>query len=116
MLEAQIVEGFNGYCYTLAELALMDLAVRATPAGSEGLGFSLMMSVRNSHLFGTDWLGSALLDKFHLKLSAMVLANSATTLITVPLVLLLPAILVAPRTPNPPPRWPSPGSRCRRKA
>ena len=44
---AQVIEGFNGFGYTLAELALMDLAVRATPAGSEGLGFSLMMSVRN---------------------------------------------------------------------
>jgi len=29
---------------------------RATPAGSEGLGFSLMVSVRNLALFGTDWL------------------------------------------------------------
>ena len=36
---AQAIEGLNGFGYTLAELALMDLAVRATPAGSEGLGF-----------------------------------------------------------------------------
>ncbi len=45
--------------YTLAELALMDLAIRATPAGSEGLGFSLMMSVRNLALiWHPDWFGS----------------------------------------------------------
>jgi lysylphosphatidylglycerol synthetase-like protein (DUF2156 family) len=33
---AQAIEGLNGFGYTLAELALMDLAVRSTPAGSEG--------------------------------------------------------------------------------
>lgn len=94
VLEARIVEGVNAFGFSLAELALMDLAVRATPPGSEGLGFSLMMSVRNLALFGTDWLGSTLLEKYHLKFSELVLANSATTLITVPLVFLLPALLV----------------------
>ncbi len=91
---AQLIEGFNGFGFTLAELALMDLAVRATPAGSEGLGFSLMMSVRNAALLGTDWLGSSLLETYHLKFSSLVLSNSVTTFITVPLVFLLPAILV----------------------
>jgi MFS family permease len=97
VLNAQLIEGFNGFGYSLAELALMDLAVRATPAGSEGLGFSLMMSVRNMALFGTDWLGSFLLDKYHLKFSELVLANSLTTFVTVPLVLLLPQILIRHR-------------------
>ncbi len=92
---AQWIEGFNGFGYTLAELALMDLAVRATPAGSEGLGFSLMMSVRNLALFGTDWFGSKLLDQYHLPFNSLVVANSATTLITVPLVFLLPLMIVS---------------------
>jgi predicted MFS family arabinose efflux permease len=92
---ARLIEGFNGFGYTLAELALMDLAVRATPAGSEGLGFSLMMSVRNLALFGTDWFGSQLLDKYHVAFNTLVVANSATTLITVPLVFLLPAMIVS---------------------
>lgn len=35
---ARMCETFNGFGYTLAELSLMDLAVRATPNGSEGLG------------------------------------------------------------------------------
>ncbi|MFI4975345.1 MAG: MFS transporter [Caulobacterales bacterium] len=91
---AQIIAGCNGFGYTLAELALMDLAVRATPIGSEGLGFSLMMSVRNLALFGTDWVGSSLMDAYHLKLNTLVLANAATTLVSVPLVLLLPHVLV----------------------
>lgn len=92
-LQAQLVETFNGFGYSLAELALMDLAVRATPIGSEGMGFSLMMSVRNIALFGTDYFGSYLLDKYHLKFSELVLANSLTTFITVPLVFLLPQVL-----------------------
>jgi MFS family permease len=92
--QAQIVEGLNGFGYTLAELALMDLAVRATPAGSEGLGFSLMVSVRNLVLSGTDWFGSMLLDRYHLSFDTLVIANSVTTAIAVPLVLLLPRLLV----------------------
>jgi len=92
---AQVIEGLNGFGYTLAELALMDLAVRATPSGSEGLGFSLMMSVRNLALFGTDWFGSMLLETYNVPFSSLVIANSVTTLMTVPLVLLLPAILIS---------------------
>jgi hypothetical protein len=92
---AQAVEGMNGFGYTLAELALMDLAVRSTPAGSEGLGFSIMVSVRNLALFGTDWFGSNLLDHYHLSFNSLVIANSATTLIAVPLVFLLPRLIIA---------------------
>jgi MFS family permease len=91
---AQVIEGFNGFGYTLAELALMDLAVRATPAGSEGLGFSLMVSVRNLALFGTDWFGSMLLDQYHFSFDSLVIANSITTAVAVPLVFLLPGIIV----------------------
>jgi hypothetical protein len=94
MGRAQAIEGLNGFGYTLAELALMDLAVRSTPAGSEGLGFSIMISVRNLALFGTDWFGSNLLDQYHLSFDSLVVANSATTLIAVPLVFLLPRLIV----------------------
>jgi BT1 family protein len=94
---AQLIDGLNGFGYTLAELALMDLAVRATPAGSEGLGFALMVSVRNFALFGTDWFGSKLLDAYHVSFDSLVLANSATTAVTVPLVFLLPAVIVGRR-------------------
>jgi hypothetical protein len=94
MGRAQAIEGINGFGYTLAELALMDLAVRSTPAGSEGLGFSLMVSVRNLALFGTDWFGSKLLDQYHFSFDSLVIANSLTTLIAVPLVFLLPRVIV----------------------
>jgi MFS family permease len=101
VLKVQIVEIIYNFGFTLAELALMDLAIRSTPAGSEGLGFSLMMSVRNFALFGTDWLGAAVLDKFHLPFNDLVLINAATTAITVPLVFLLPRTLTAPKDNEP---------------
>ena len=92
--KAQWIEGLNGFAYALAELAIMDLAIRATPRGSEGMGFSLMMSVRNLAFSSTDWLGSKLLDDYHVPFAGLVFANSATTLLAVPLVFLLPRLLV----------------------
>ena len=103
---AVATEALNGFGYTLAELALMDLAVRSTPSGSEGLGFSIMVSVRNLALFGTDWLGASLLDHYHLSFASLVIANSATTLIAVPLVLLLPGAIVGRRDAEIPPAPP----------
>jgi hypothetical protein len=94
---ARLIDSFNGFGYTLAEVAMMDLAVRATPSGSEGLGFSLMMSVRNFTLFGSDWVGSKLLDSYHLHFNTLVLANGATSFLAIPLVLLLPSIIVMTR-------------------
>jgi predicted MFS family arabinose efflux permease len=94
---AQMIDGLNGFGFTLAELALMDLAVRATPPGSEGLGFALMVSVRNFALFGTDWFGAKLMDAWHVSFDALVLSNSATTAVTVPLVFLLPSLIVGRR-------------------
>jgi hypothetical protein len=75
----------------------MDLAVSSTPSASEGLGFSLMMSVRNFTLFGSDWAGSKLLEVYHLQFNTLVLANTATSLIVIPLVLVLPAIVIMTR-------------------
>lgn len=91
---ARGIESFWGFGYTLAELAMMHLMVRATPAGSEALGFALLVSVRNICLFGGDWFGSYLLDQYHLQFGTLVLLNAATTLIAVPLSLLLPLALV----------------------
>lgn len=99
---AQRIEGFNGFGFSLAELAIMDLAIRATPRGSEGFAFSLMMSVRNLALFGTDWFGSALIDRLHWTFNSVVFADAATTALAIPLVLLLPAILVRRRDDQPP--------------
>ena len=92
--DARIMAGVDSFGVILAELSLMDLAVRATPRGSEGLGYALMISVRNVSIFGTDFLGSLMLDKWRLSFQALVVANAVTTAVAVPLVLLLPRALV----------------------
>jgi hypothetical protein len=56
-----------------------------------------MVSVRNLALFGTDWFGSKLLDEFHFTFDQLVIANSVTTAVAVPLVFLLPQIIVMRR-------------------
>ena len=91
-----IAAGTN-FFEALATTALVDLSVRATPRGSEGLGYALMISINNLARIGTDFLGSTMLDKFHVPFNALVLTNAATTAIAVPLVLLLPAALVSRR-------------------
>jgi MFS family permease len=97
VLNAQVIEAVHGFGAAVATMTLVDLSVRATPAGSEGLGYALMISINNFARLGTDWLGSAMLDHLHLPFSSLVLMNAATTLIAVPLVLLLPRVLVLPR-------------------
>ena len=57
VVQASIAETVNGFGYTLAEVSIMHLAVRATPAGSEALGFSLIMAVRNFCLYGSAGSG-----------------------------------------------------------
>lgn len=94
---AAVIDGINGFGGIFAELALMDLAVRATPVGSEGLGYSLMLSIRNLALAGTDWFGSRLMDQSHVAFNTLVIANAATTLLAVPLIFLLPRAIVGAR-------------------
>jgi hypothetical protein len=101
LTRAEFIEGLNGFAYALAELAIMDLAIRATPKGCEGLGFSLMMSIRNFALFGTDWIGSKLIERFHWPFDRVVLANALVCAATIPLALLLPAVLTRRRDAEP---------------
>jgi hypothetical protein len=75
-------------------MALTDLYMRATPEGSEALGFALMVSVRNLSLFGADWLGAKAMETYHLQFSSMAIANGAVSLIALPFVFLLPGLIV----------------------
>jgi len=91
---AGAIEGFNGFAYAAAELVIMDLAIRATPKGSEGFAFSLMMSVRNLSLLGTDWVGAKLIDDLHWSFESVVWASAIVAALAVPIALLLPSGLV----------------------
>jgi hypothetical protein len=87
----------NGAGTTLGEIAVMHLAVRATPAGSEALGFAVLMAVRNFLMWGSDWLGSALIEGLHIHFDTLVYINAGTTLMAVPLALALPKVLLSAR-------------------
>ena len=84
----------SGAIGVLSELALMDLAVRSTPAGCEALGFALMMSVRNFGIALSDVGGSKLMDQAHLSFNTLVLLNAATTAAVLLFVPALPKALV----------------------
>jgi MFS family permease len=90
---AIFIESQNGFFFALAEVGLMDLAARATPKGCEGLGYSLMLSVRNIALFGADVVGSYLADH-KWSFSNLVYLNAGTTAIVLVLLPFLPAALM----------------------
>jgi hypothetical protein len=92
---ARFIDSYNGFGYTLAEVAMMHLAVRSTPAGCEALGFALMMAVRNFGLFGGDWFGASLQDHFHIAFHALAAINGAGSLLALPVMLLLPAAVLS---------------------
>jgi hypothetical protein len=94
---ARVLDSYNGFGFTLAEVAMMHLAVRATPVGCEALGFSLMMAVRNFGLYGGDWMGAAVQDRFHLSFHTLAAINGATSLLALPVIFLLPAAVVMVR-------------------
>jgi predicted MFS family arabinose efflux permease len=94
MTAAYVIESLWGLGWAAADMSLTDLYMRATPAGSEALGFALMVSVRNLSLFGADWLGAKAMETYHLQFSTLAIANGVVSLIAVPLVFLLPGLIV----------------------
>jgi predicted MFS family arabinose efflux permease len=94
MAQAYVIESLWGLGWAAADMSLTDLYMRATPEGSEALGFSLMVSVRNLSLFGADWLGAKAMETYHLQFSSMAIANGVVSLIALPFVFLLPGLIV----------------------
>jgi len=94
---ARVTAVLNGFGYTLADLAMLHLAVKATPRGCEALGFALLMAVRNFGTFGGDWLGTVVQDHWHLGFHQLALVNAGLSLLAIPMTLLLPRRLVGLR-------------------
>src|SRR5215471_6373791 len=90
---AIFIESQNGFFFGFAEIALMDLAARSTPKGCEGLGYSLILSIRNLALFGADIVGSYLADH-KWPFDHLVYLNAGTTAIVLLLAPFLPAALM----------------------
>ncbi len=92
---AMIIDFCNGLFFGFAEVSLIDMAARATPVGSEGLGYSLILSFRNVALFGADYLGSMLADQKHWSWESMVTLNAVTTGIVLVLIPFIPKIILS---------------------
>lgn len=78
---AMIITAVSGIGGTLGVIPLYDLSARATPPGCEGLGFALMMSLRNLAVNGGDWIGSWFMQSLHWSFSDLVFINAGTTLL-----------------------------------
>jgi predicted MFS family arabinose efflux permease len=100
---APFIHAIAGFAVIASELALMDLAVRATPPGCESLGFALMMSARNFAISGSDVLGSWLIDTHGWAFHQLVWLNAGTTALVLCFIPLLPRAIVARRDGDPVP-------------
>jgi hypothetical protein len=97
-LAAALIHGGGAVLGTMAALPLYDLAARATPKGSESLGFALIMSLYTLASFGvSDPLGSYLYGHVHLGFKALVSLNAGWTLAVLVLLPLVPRALIAAR-------------------
>ncbi len=92
--EAGVVEAVYGFGLGMANIATIHLAVQGTPAGAEGLGFSLIVSVANLASSVADVLGSYLVDH-HWSFANLVLLNASTTAAVLIVVPLLPKSLTS---------------------
>ena len=94
---AFLITAVEGMTSTLAMLPVYDLAARATPRGSEALGYSVMMSVWNLTMALSDWSGSWFFDHLHKNFIDLVWINSGTTLVALVAIPFLPVVLLRSR-------------------
>jgi len=99
---AIFVTALTGITVTLATLPVYDLAFRATPKGSEAIGYAVMMSVWNLTNKFSDFTGSSLFTRYHLTFMKLVWLDAGTTLLVLFMVPFLPAALAARRDAAPP--------------
>lgn len=93
-LSAILIESTAGLFLALANLPLFDLAARATPRGSEALGYSLIMSIWNFGIMISDVSGSWLYDHFGLNFMSLVWLNAGTTALALLAVPFLPKRMI----------------------
>jgi hypothetical protein len=97
---AVLIESSVGLTNAFAEVALFDLAARATPKGCEALGYALLMRISNIADGLSDVSGSWLFDKYpkdqyQVAFVQLVLLNAGTTALALLAVPLLPRRLVS---------------------
>ena len=89
------IEAANAFLSVAVQIALMDLAARATPRGSEALSYSLLMSAFNLAAAVSDVFGSYLYDKLHMPLPDLIWINVVTSALPLLALPLIPRALMA---------------------
>ena len=87
---ALVIQGTSGLLGVLVSVALLDLAARASPRGTEALAYSLLMSASNLGGTGSDILGSWLYGTLHVSLTALIWISAAATALTLLALPLIP--------------------------
>lgn len=90
---AMLITGINGMTAALAMLPVYDIAARATPRGSEAIGYAVMMSMWNLTNAISDVTGAALFDWMNRRLAPLVWVDAVTTLLVIFAVPLMPRAL-----------------------
>jgi hypothetical protein len=98
---ALTITAVDGATAALAILPLYDLAARATPKGSEALGFCIILSVWNFTTLLSDFAGSWLYTHWALNFNHLIWINSATTCGVLLAIPLLPRVLTDRREGEP---------------
>jgi Na+/melibiose symporter-like transporter len=100
-VSALLITAIEGATMSLALLPLYDLAARATPRGSEALGYCVILSVWNFTTMFSDYVGSVLYRQWQLTFSHLVWLNSGSTLLVLLAVPFLPHALMNRREGEP---------------
>lgn len=90
---ALVITGLYSAAQTAAILPLYDLAMRATPKGSEALGYSVMMSVFNLTTALSDVVGSRLTGRMGFSFSSLIWLNAGSTALVLIAIPFLPRLL-----------------------
>jgi MFS family permease len=80
---AVLVQAADGVLATLTVVVLMDLAVRATPAGGAAAGFAVLMSVMNGADSVGDVIGAALFARCSLSFFSLAAISAAVAALVV---------------------------------
>ena len=89
------IEAANAFLSAAVGIALLDLAARATPRGSEALCYSLLMSASNLGVSVANVFGSWLYERQHVPLPDLIWINAITSALPLLALPLIPRALMA---------------------
>lgn len=97
---AILISVISGMTVTFAMLPVYDISLRATPKGSEAIGYAVMMSMWNLTTNLSDLTGSWVFDLVGRKLGPLIWIDAASTLVVLLAVPFMPRELSAKEDPH----------------